>query len=104
MATIVRRRNINKLSSEHLDNWARKHTSGIFKTEKLGKADFETIDIFGLVIIRKKLVAVLDARGLDVFKRGIKEPERIKEALEIITLEEAERTEESQRAKSPIFD
>ena len=104
MATTVRRKNINKLSSEHLDNWARNNTSGIFKTEKLGKADFETIDIFGLVIIRKKLVAVLDAKGLDVFKRGTKEPERVKEALKTITLEEVERTEESQRAKSPIFD
>ena len=104
MATMVRRRNINKLSSEHLDNWARENTSGIFKTEKLGKADFETIDIFGLVIIRKKLVAVLDARGLDVFKRGTKEPGKVKQALATITLEEVERTEESQRAKSPIFD
>ena len=104
MRTIVRRRGINKLSSEHLDNWARKHTNGIFETEKLGKAEFEAIDILGLVIIRKKLVAVLDARGLDVFKRGTKEPERIKEALKIITLEEVERAEESQRAKSPIFD
>lgn len=104
MATMVRRKNVNKLSSEHLDNWVRKNTSGIFKTEKPGKADFETIDIFGLVIIRKKLVAVLEARGLDVFRRGTKEPERIKEALKTITLEEVERTEESQRAKSPIFD
>ena len=104
MATIMRRNFINKLSSEYLDNWARKNTSGIFKTEKLGKAEFETINIFELVIIRKKLVAVLDAKGLDVFKQGTKEPERIRQALKSITLEEVERKEESQRAKSPIFD
>jgi len=104
VATRVIRRNINKLSSDHLDKWAKKHTTGIFKSEKLGGADFETIDIFELVKMRKKIVAALDAKGLDVFKRGKKEPERIREALATLTLEKVEATPESERARSPIFD
>ena len=104
MTTRVMRRNINKFSSDHLDNWARKNTRGIFKSEKLGAADFETIDIFGLVKVRKKIIAVLEGKDVDVFKRGTKEPERIREALATLTLEEVEATPESQRARSPIFD
>lgn len=97
MMVTVRITKINSLSSKHLDNWVKEHTKEIFK--ELGNGT-TVIDILALAKIRKKLIAVLDAKGLDVFKRGRQEPERIKQALATVSLEEVEAAPEDERINS----
>jgi len=97
MIGTVRRTKINSLSSNDLDNWVKEHTKDIFKELRNG---LTITNILALAKIRKKLIAVLDARGLDVFKRGRKEPERIRQALATVSLKEVEATPETQRINS----
>jgi len=97
MIGTVRRTKINSLSSNDLDNWVKEHTKDIFKELRNGPT---ITNILALAKIRKKLIAVLDTRGLDVFKRGRKEPERIRQALTTVSLKEVEATPETQRINS----
>jgi len=97
MIGTVRRTKINSLSSNHLENWVKEHTKDIFKELRNG---LTITNILALAKIRKKLIAVLNARGLDVFKRGRKEPERIRQALATVSLKEVEATPETQRINS----
>jgi hypothetical protein len=97
MIARIRTKKINSVSGKHLDNWVKEHTNEIFKELANGTT---VIDILALAKIRKKLIAVLDAKGLDVFKRGIQEPERIRQALATVSLKEVEAAPEAQRVNS----
>ena len=96
----MRRRNINKAVNPMLDDWMRENTQGIFKPQAGG---FESMDILARAQMSKKIIQVLWNRGLEPFKRGTKEPERIREALKEITRQEVLDTEEATTVKT-IFD
>lgn len=96
----IRKRNINKKVNPLMDGWMRKNTEGIFRPQS---DDYETIDIFTRAQMAKKLIQALWDRGYEPFKRGTKEPERIKEALKDITLAEVENTQEAKTVKT-LFD
>jgi len=83
MSTKVRRRYLNYRVDDIFDNWIQQHTD-IIK----GNGIVKEIDIFRRTEIAKRLIFYLRNKGLDPFKRGIKEPERIKEALSNLTLDQ----------------
>lgn len=91
---------INKLVTDMLEDWIQQNTQGIITTTEDGCS---RITMLEYIQAKKKLINLLHQQGLDPFKRGTKEPERIKESLTHITKEQFESTTEAPNVRS-MFD
>jgi len=71
--------NLNKLVGRDIDIFLERENTGSITIE----GAFKSINMFQHIDEVKKVIGYLMAKGLDPWKRGTKEPEKIKKELEV---------------------
>lgn len=99
------RKNINKLSAKHIDAFMEKFSKEVkFEDNELSngtKYQTKSINLFAYLEEKKKVLGYLETKGVDVWKRGTKEPERVRVALETADWNE---TQQSVQRGISMFD